>query len=183
MRIRSATWPDGEHVLARRFIARRIDTPEYRGYVTLLCIDEVNEPVYVSFNKQRVCIIDRGYTWLRHFPDGAPYALLTAFDEQGELVQWYIDIVGRAGVDAQGIPWYEDLYLDIVISPEGETRLLDVDELDEALRRRAVTPGQYDFAWRQASVLLDALEDDLFPLLWLSAAHHLLLQEQIGMPS
>jgi predicted RNA-binding protein associated with RNAse of E/G family len=75
-------------------------------------------------------------------------------------------------VDERGVPWYEDLYLDIVVSPSGETLLLDVDELDEALRRQEITRGQYDFAWRQASSLLDALEFDLFALLWLSDAHH-----------
>lgn len=171
MKIRSADRLDWQRILARRFVARRIDTPDYHGYATLLRIDEVSEPLYATFGEQRVRIIDRGYDWLQHFPDGAHYALLAAFDEQGELVQWYIDVVGRTGVDERGVPWYEDLYLDIVISPEGETLLLDVDELDEALRQGEVTQSQYDFAWREASTLLDALEADLFPLLWLSEAH------------
>jgi predicted RNA-binding protein associated with RNAse of E/G family len=175
MKIRSAERPDWERVRARRFVARRIDTPEYRGYVTLLRIDEVSEPLSVAFGDQRVCIVDRGYSWLQHFPDNAHYALLTAFDERGELVQWYIDIVGRMGVDERGVPWYEDLYLDIVISPQGELLLLDVEELDAALRLGEVTPSQYNFAWRQASSVLDALEADRFPLLWLSEAHRELL--------
>jgi predicted RNA-binding protein associated with RNAse of E/G family len=83
------------------------------------------------------------------------------------------------GVDERGVPCYEDLYLDIVISPEGETLLLDVDELDEALRLGEITQSQYDFAWHEASALLDALEADLFPLLWLSESHHALLEKEI----
>jgi hypothetical protein len=180
MKVRSAERPEWERVLARRFVARRIDTQEYRGYVTLLSIDKVSEPLWVSFEGQKVCIVDCGYRWVQHFPDNAHYALLAAFDECGELVQWYIDIVGGVRVDERGVPWYEDLYLDIVISPQGGTLLLDVAELDEALRQGAVTPGQYDMAWRQASVLLDALEADLFPLLWFSDAHRVLLEEAIG---
>lgn len=179
MKIRSADRLDWQRILARRFIARRIDTPDYHGYATLLRIDEMSEPLYATFGQQRVRIADRGYDWLQHFPDGAHYALLAAFDEQGELVQWYIDIVGRMGVDERGVPWYEDLYLDIVISPEGETLLLDMDELDEALRLGEVTQSLYDFAWREASTLLDALEADLFPLLWLSEAHHEQLAAEI----
>jgi len=179
VKIRSAERADWERVRARRFIARRIDTPEYRGYVTLLRIEAVSEPLLVTFGDQRVCIIDRGYSWLQHFPDGAHYALLAAFDERGELVQWYIDIVGRVGIDERGVPWYEDLYLDIVVSPHGETLLLDVDELDEALRHGEVTGSQYDFAWRQASILLDALEMEMFPLLWLSESHRALLEETL----
>lgn len=171
MRTKRADRLDWRRVLARRFVVQRIDSADYHGYVTLLRLDEVSEPLYVNFGQQRVCIADRGYDWVQHFPDGAPYVLLAAFDGQGELVQWYIDVVAGIGIDECGVPWYEDLYLDIVISPTGETLLLDVDELDEALRQGEVTQSQYDFAWRQVSVLLDALEDDLFPLLWLSDVH------------
>lgn len=180
MRVRSAARPDWERVLARRFVARRIDTREYHGYVTLLCIDEVSEPLMVNFGSQRVCILDSGYRWVQHFPDNAHHILLAAFDERGELVQWYVDIVGRMGIDEHGVPWYEDLYLDIVISPQGATLVLDVAELDEALRRGAVTQSQYEGAWREASVVLDALEEDLFPLLWLSDVHLLLLEEALS---
>lgn len=180
MKTRSADRLDWERVLARRFAVKRIDSREYHGYVTLLRMDAVSEPLYVTFGQQQVCIADRGYDWLQHFPDDARYVLLAAFDERGELVQWYIDIVGRVGVDERGVPWYEDLYLDIVVSPEGETLLLDVDELDEALQRGEVTQSQYDFAWRQASALLDALEADLFPLLWLGEAHRQQLEEAIA---
>lgn len=180
MKIRSADLLDWQRISARRFAVKRIDTPEYHGYATLLHIDDVTEPLYATFEGQQVCILDRGFDWLRHFPDGAHYVLLAAFDERGELVQWYIDIIGQMGVDERGVPWYEDLYLDIVISPEGETLLLDVDELDEALRLGEVTQSQYDFAWREASTLLDALEADLFPLLWLSESHRALLEEEIG---
>lgn len=170
-------WP---RVLARRFVVQRIDSDTYHGYVTLLRLDEVSEPLYVAFGQERVCIVDSGYDWVQHFPDGAPYVVLAAFDERGELVQWYIDIVEGTGVDESGVPWYNDLYLDIVVSPLGETLLLDEDELDEALRLGKVTSAQYDFAWRQASVLLDALELDLFPLLWLSDVHRERLAASIG---
>lgn len=180
MKIKSAERPDWARVLARRFVVKRIDTPEYHGYTTLLRIDQVSEPLYATFSEQQICIADCGYDWLQQFPDGEHYALLTAFDERGELAQWYIDIVGRTGVDERGVPWYEDLYLDIVISPQGETLLLDVDELDEALRQGKVTQSQYDFAWREASVLLDALEADMLPLLWLGEVHRALLEEEIG---
>lgn len=172
MKIKSSERLDWPRVLARHFVAQRIDSADYHGYATLLRLDEVSEPLYVPFGQERVCIADRGYDWVQHFPDGAPYVQLAAFNEQGELVQWYIDIVGRTGIDERGVPWYEDLYLDIVVSPLGETLLLDIDELDEALRLGEVTSSQYDFAWRQASSLLDALDFDLFPLLWLSDVHH-----------
>lgn len=180
MKIRSADRADWQRVLARRFAVKRIDSPDYHGYVSLLRIDAMTEPLYALFGQQRVRIADRGYDWVQHFPDGARYALLSAFDERGELVQWYIDVIGQLGLDERGIPWWEDLYLDIVISPTGEALLVDVDELDEALRQGKVTDMQYDCAWREASTLLTALEADLFPLLWLSDEHRALLVEEMS---
>lgn len=171
MRLKSADRADWQRVLARRFAVRRIDSLEYHGYVSLLHIDKISEPLSVMFGEEQVRIADRSYNWLQHFPDGARYTLLAAFDERGELVQWYIDIIGSMGLDARGIPWYEDLYLDIVISPTGEILLLDVDELDEALRQGMISAGEYDLAWSEASRLLTILEADPFPLLSLSEAH------------
>jgi predicted RNA-binding protein associated with RNAse of E/G family len=172
MKRKSAARLDWKRVLARRFVVQRIDSADYHGYVTLLRLDRVSTPLSVNFGQERVCIADHGYDWVQHFPDGEHFVLLSAFDKHGELVQWYIDIVESMGIDERGVPWYHDLYLDIVVAPNGETQLLDVDELDEALRQGKITSGQYNFAWQQASALLDALETDLFRLLWLCDIHH-----------
>jgi predicted RNA-binding protein associated with RNAse of E/G family len=176
---KTADRPTWQNVLARRFIVRRIDSLDFHGYVSLLHIDAISTPIYVTFAGEQVCIADQGYDWLQHFPDGTHHVLLAAFDGQGELVQWYIDIIGASGIDERGIPWYDDLYLDIVIAPSGDILLLDGDELDEALRLGQVTPEMYDLAWREASRLMSILEADLFPLLFLSEAHYDLLRGAI----
>ncbi len=69
----------------------------------------------------------------------------------------------RHNVDAQGVLWYDDLYLDLDISPDGEITLLDVDELDAALRDGEVTALEYELAWREANSLMTAIEEDMFP--------------------
>ena len=66
------------------------------------------------------------------------------------------------------ILWYDDLYLDLDISPDGEITLLDVDELDAALRDGEVTALEYELAWREANSLMTVIEEDVFPLLWTS---------------
>lgn len=45
--------------------------------------------------------------------------MTTVFNEKGEVVQWYIDICNEIGI-TKGIPWYEDLILDLVVLPTGE---------------------------------------------------------------
>ena len=37
------------------------------------------------------------------------------------------------GIDADGIPYFDDLYLDLVVYPGGTIIVDDMDELEEAL--------------------------------------------------
>ena len=42
-------------------------------------------------------------------------------------------------VTDQGVPWFDDLYLDVVVVKNGEVFLLDEDELEDALGRNDIT--------------------------------------------
>lgn len=76
------------------------------------------------------------------------------FDSAGKLVQVYFDVVWDHGLDERGVPWYDDLYLDVVALPSGEVELLDQDELEEALGAGAVTEEQYRIAVDEARAVL-----------------------------
>ena len=161
----------------------RLDTAEFTGYRTLLLMDAVSEPFWAQVGSEPCRVADSGFAWLQHFPDGARHSLTTMFDADGQVVQWYIDICARHGVDDHGVPWYDDLYLDIVVSPAGGRWLLDADELDAALEAGLVSPADYDFAHAEARRLLDALERDEWPLLQLSVRHlprHLSALDEAG---
>jgi predicted RNA-binding protein associated with RNAse of E/G family len=162
---------DWQRVTKRRFAMTYIEDGFFRGYVTLLCIDEVNAPLFRAPAGLPVCLADNGYKWLQHFPDGSRYAITTILDQQNDVVRWYIDICNRHYRDQQGVLWFEDLYLDIDVAVDGSAALLDVDELDEALRLARVSSLEYEIAWREAENLLHAIEIDAFPLLWQSAEH------------
>jgi predicted RNA-binding protein associated with RNAse of E/G family len=57
------------------------------------------------------------------------------------------------GFDAEtGFPWYDDLYLDVVVLADGSFHLLDEDELDEALQEGKITQDEYDIAWQEANL-------------------------------
>ena len=162
---------DWRRVTGRRFSVSQRDSTEFSGYLTLLCIDEVLEPLYLEEPALRLCVADRGFSWLQHFPTGTSYTLTTMFDAQGGVVQWYIDICRCHGVDERGIPWFDDLYLDVVVTPGGRVQLLDADELEEALARGAICREDYEFARRAAEAVLAALDRGEFPLLQLSLRH------------
>jgi predicted RNA-binding protein associated with RNAse of E/G family len=68
-------------------------------------------------------------------------------NEKKEIVQWYLDICYCHGVTENGVPWYKDLYLDIIIFPDHTWILVDEDELEGALQTGAITKREYDYAW------------------------------------
>ena len=161
-------WP---RVTTRRFVIQTFATPEFQGVATLLCIDAVREPFWVEWQGRRFCICDGGYTWLQHFPTNTHYAVTTQFDARGQVVQWYIDICHRHWVDDNGVPWWEDLYLDLLVFPEGDCHIVDADELDEALAAAVIDARLHALAWAEARRLQSAIGAGAFSLLSLSDGH------------
>lgn len=158
-------WP---RILERRFTVQAINQPDYVGYVTLLCLDKVREPLWVRVHAQKFCIVADGYSWLQQFPTGAQYTVTTQFDAQGQVVQWYIDICIQHGVDEAGVPWWDDLFLDVISFPNGGCQIIDGEELDAALQSGAIDETQHRLAWAEATKLVKLIEENNFPLFALS---------------
>lgn len=143
---------------------------DFKGYITLLNIKEVREPLVVKNGEKEVCIVNKGFSWLQHFPIGKKYSVTTMFDDEGDIVQWYIDICNEIGLE-NDIPWMDDLYLDIVVFTTGEIILLDEDELVEALTIGVITKAMYDLAWKETKEIMDLIHQGKFDLFKLAKAH------------
>ena len=165
MTYKRADRPGWPRLRAQRFVCQRLCEGRVNGYATLLQMVEVAEPLWVTHHDRRICIADVGYSWLQIFPEGTNYTHTTMFDAEGQPVQEYIDLVVEHGVDEAGIPWYDDLYLDITWIPEGDgPLLLDQEELEAAHAIGAITPEQYDLARGETARLLVALTLGDYPL-------------------
>ena len=79
------------------------------------------------------------------------------FNNNKEIVQWYFDITKQHGVDNRGIPFFDDLYLDVIVLPSSEILLLDEDELKEALDKKEIIKDEYDLAYREAKMLMEGV--------------------------
>lgn len=169
-------WP---RVTARRFATHTFATTEFQGVATLLCIDAVHEPLWVDWQGHHFCICDSGYTWLQHFPTNTHYAVTTQFNTQGQVVQWYIDICNYHWIDERGIPWWEDLYLDLLVFPDGGCHIVDADELDDALQRGVIDTSLHMLAWQEARHLQSTIQAGTFPLLALANTHRLYLLQSL----
>ncbi len=171
MERRPANRPTWNRILERQFDVVYLQNPSFTGYVTRLLLQRVSEPLHREILGHRYCLADSGYCWLQHFPAGSHHTVTTMIDLTGTVVQWYIDICTSHGADASGVPWFEDLYLDIVVLPSREAILLDADELDAALFEGKITETQYELAWEEAHALLRDIANGAMPLLDLSLEH------------
>lgn len=171
MKRKLATIPEWKHVRAKRFVATAVEEPTFRGYVALLTFDLVGKPGWLAYAGQRLLIADDGYCWLQYYPQDAHYALTATFDARDEFVYWYIDIVKAHGPGDDGIPWYDDLYLDIIILADGAIHVLDADELDEALSEGKITQEEWQLAWDETNRLLAELKRGPLPAMTRYARH------------
>jgi len=172
-----ANW---RRILKRNYACFPMDDQQFRGHLTLYRILELRDPLWKEYNGRRMCLADKGYLWMQHFPKGEHYVVTTMFDSQGQVVQWYIDICKVQGLTDQQVPWFDDLYLDIVKLPTGELMLLDEDELEEALDEGVITQKDSDLAQRTASRLLETIRGQKFPYFDLSVRHRKMFLEKLG---
>ncbi|WP_251133300.1 DUF402 domain-containing protein [Exiguobacterium sp. s78] len=96
------------------------------------------------------------------------------YDATGQLVQTYIDICLRTGLEDGRVYW-EDLFLDLIALPSGQVLLVDVDELEAAREQGIVSEAEYALAWVEAKQLQKQLQDGSFPLV----AHAEVMKQQL----
>jgi uncharacterized protein len=128
-----ASRPDWKRVLKKEYIQSYFSEKNFTGHVALLKILEIREPLTVHYEGEPLCIADKDFIWLQHYPANEYYSVTTVFNPSGEVVQWYIDICESIEVEREEEPWIKDLFLDIVVLPSGKIHRLDEDELLEAL--------------------------------------------------
>jgi len=167
-----------KRVLQRRYAQTFIHTKDFKGYITLLHTLKVSEPLNTSYGENNVCIVDHGYMWLQQFPCDKNHCVTTMFDRNGNVVQWYIDICLRNG-EENGSPWWDDLFLDIVVLPTGELFLKDEDELEEAFSRGVIDKDQYKLALNEVENLKSLIVKGNFDLIKLSNDHKEILNSML----
>ncbi|MDN4071254.1 DUF402 domain-containing protein [Paenibacillus vini] len=164
-----ANW---RRVTQRQFKSKYVDSDMFRGYVTSYSIQALRDPLWKTYGGNTFRIADKGFTWLQYYPKGEHYVVTAMFDDKGDIVEWYIDVCKTQGVTDQGVPWFDDLYLDIVVLKNGEVFLLDEDELDDALSRGHITVRDYDMATETARDVMRSIREQHFPYFTMSLDHY-----------
>ncbi|WNB90806.1 DUF402 domain-containing protein [Bacillus sp. NEB1478] len=162
MEHKTADRPNWKRVIERSFEVVDREDSCFKGKVTAIHLKKVSDPLVVNYKDRDVRIADTGYTWFQHFPEGKKYAVTTILDQNGEIVQWYIDMCRDHGVNEDGVPWYLDLYLDIVILPDNQIFVLDDNELMDAYRKGDITEKEVKLAKETAEDIINNFNDGKF---------------------
>ena len=118
----------------------------FKGYVCDLKLNNIDKPLIVFDGKNNICIRDNGYEWIEVYPDKGNYAITIIFDQNKNIIEWYFDIAKKIGIE-NDIPYEDDLYLDLIITSTGEKRIIDEDELKEALENNDITKDEFELAY------------------------------------
>lgn len=79
------------------------------------------------------------------------------YNNEKEIVQWYIDITNMNGIDSDERIFYDDLYLDVVITKNRNVILINEDKINSALNNFVITSEQYKNAYREARDIMDKI--------------------------
>lgn len=137
-----------------------VSTEEFKGYVGKLDILEVSKPQVWKFQGEAITVCDKGLKWLSILPKEDYFCITAMLNEKKEALLWYIDMIAGQGVEA-GVPYFDDLYLDLVVFPDGTIKVEDLDELEEALEKKEITDGQFHLAVETAKRLQEGLLSDM----------------------
>ncbi|MCV4231739.1 DUF402 domain-containing protein [Virgibacillus sp. LDC1] len=145
---------DWRRVVSRNFKCIFIEEQDFKGYVTLLTLHQVEKKLFVQYQGEELCIAADGYFWLQQFPVNSNFCVTTMLNQSHEVLQRYIDISRSNGVSDEGIPYWDDLYLDVIVLPDGNFFIQDEDELEDALRQGHIKFQDYKLAKEKAAKII-----------------------------
>ena len=159
----------------------RIDDALFHGTACLIRFTDGERNDWKMPKAGRVQVTGEGMTWLELIPDGT-HRVITAMyfpdgthdperkdypvtaDEKYQPSIWYIDIIEGIEHDEDGIAVFIDKYLDVIMTPEGDVKVDDRDELDAAYASGDLTKAQYDAALAEGEAILRAYSCNILGL-------------------
>ena len=138
------------------------------SYITLKEINKLTEPHIVPVNGEWITKLDKNFTILEYSPLDELYNVRVHINDKLEILEYYFDIIFEHEIrviDGIEVPFYNDLYLDVVYYTKNATKdstfiiLDDRNELKAALKDGIIDEQQYDLAYKIANSLMKELKD------------------------
>ena len=119
-------------------------------FITIKKYNKVSNKFIIN----NITYIDNNYYLLEITPFNEHYNIRFYVDNNKNIIDYYIDITLENGIKYK-IPYYIDLYLDIIHYPGNNTiSFCDEDELKEALNNKVISKKDYNLAYTVGNKLL-----------------------------
>ena len=148
-------------IIDRDYTEVRVNNNKFKGIIGLVEMHKVRDPLEVSVVNRNIIVADDGYQWLQILPDKKRYSITVMMDDQGNPLEYYFDI-NIKNITQRGHARTLDLFLDVLVLPNGEYELVDEDDLLRALNDAEITNKQYHEAYVIAHQLMIKIDAD-FP--------------------
>lgn len=173
-----SNWP---RVIDKEYVHMMCNENNFDGAVGLIYLKNATKPATITYGKTQVKIIDNGYFWLQLAHKDENFWLTVMYNQEGKIVQFYFDMTDGNNILDNGESWFYDLYLDVVILPDGTLFLLDEDELNQALNEKEITKDQYDKAHITANNIIKKFDGNIGYLTDLSNRFFNILKNKLSM--
>ncbi|CAM3008938.1 hypothetical protein CD039_00885 [Staphylococcus argensis] len=148
-------------IIDRDYTEVRVNNNKFKGIIGLVEMHKVRDPLEVSVVNRNIIVADDGYQWLQILPDKKRYSITVMMDDKGNPLEYYFDI-NIKNITQRGHARTLDLFLDVLVLPNGEYELVDEDDLLRALNDAEITNKQYHEAYVIAHQLMIKIDAD-FP--------------------
>ena len=79
------------------------------------------------------------------------------FDNAGQMVYWYCDIIETHYDEKENIYTFNDLLIDVIVYQDGQVEVLDMDEFADAMEQGILSVGTIAHAMRATDDLLHTI--------------------------
>ena len=148
-------------IKTKKLKGKQVNTDFFEGYIGVLEIGEVSEKQIWRFNGEDIIVCDNGLKWLSILPQNDFYCITAMMNANDEILLWYIDMIAEQGIDTDCVPYFDDLYLDLVVYPNGTIKVDDMDELVDALSQKDITEDQFNLAISTSNKLKNGLLNNI----------------------
>ena len=177
MKKKYADYSGWKYVSEKEFKCKYFDNDDYKGYVCLLSANKVNERFIIERDGKELVLLDDNYKWLEVYPESNKnIAFRVLITDKDEIIDWFFDIAKNSLVTDEGVPYIEDLYLDILLYPSGKIEKIDEDELQEALDNGDISKEDFDLAYNVANELINSIDGKVNELIRFSKKYYELMK-------
>ena len=136
------------------------------SYITLKEVNDLTKPHKIPVNGRWITKLDKNYTMLEYTPLDKLYNVRVHINDKEQILEYYFDIILQneiRKIEGKDIPFYNDLYLDVIYYQKVATQtdnfilLDDRDELKDALNDGKIDQEEYDLAYEVANSLMEEL--------------------------